>query len=169
MSYSIPVKRTEPRRFDAVIAAPSFGLGLVCADGMLTGLDFLPPGTPLQPACTALAQDAAAQLRAYLRDPAHRFELPLRPAGSAFRQRVWHAIAAIPPGETRRYGDLARELASVPRAVGQACGDNPLPVVVPCHRVVAAAGIGGFAHQREGYLLNAKRWLLEHESRLARI
>ena len=72
-------------------------------------------------------------------------------------------IAAIPRGEVRTYGDLAKRLGSSARAVGQACGDNPVPIVVPCHRVVGANGIGGFAHAADGYLVATKRWLLAHE------
>ena len=83
-------------------------------------------------------------------------------------RRVWEAMCAIPRGRTLTYGELARKLDGdgfdVPRAVGQACGDNKLPIVIPCHRVVAASGIGGFAHSTGGYLLEAKRWLLMHEA-----
>jgi methylated-DNA-[protein]-cysteine S-methyltransferase len=78
-------------------------------------------------------------------------------------------MCAIPRGKTRTYGDLAQELGAefeaTPRAVGQCCGDNRLPIVIPCHRVVAADGIGGFSHTTEGYLIEVKRWLLAHEIR----
>ena len=67
-------------------------------------------------------------------------------------------------GKTRTYGELARELGADARAIGQCCGDNKLPIVIPCHRVVAADGIGGFGHATGGYLLEAKRWLLMHEA-----
>jgi methylated-DNA-[protein]-cysteine S-methyltransferase len=73
-------------------------------------------------------------------------------------------MRAIPRGRTRTYGDLAQELGGEARAVGQACGDNRLPIVIPCHRVVAAQGIGGFGHSTGGYLIEAKRWLLLHEA-----
>ena len=73
------------------------------------------------------------------------FDLPLAPAGTSFQQRVWMAMRAIPPGETVTYGELARRLGSEPRAVGGACGANPLPIVIPCHRVVAANGAGGYS------------------------
>jgi methylated-DNA-[protein]-cysteine S-methyltransferase len=76
---------------------------------------------------------------------------------------VWNAIAAIPPGRTRTYTDLARTLKTAPRPVGGACGANRLPLVIPCHRVVAARGIGGFMNARSGSPLEVKRWLLRHE------
>ena len=71
--------------------------------------------------------------------------MPLAPAGSGFRQRVWQAMQAIPVGETRSYGALARALGSAPRAVGGACGANPIPILIPCHRVVAGGGLGGYS------------------------
>jgi methylated-DNA-[protein]-cysteine S-methyltransferase len=73
-------------------------------------------------------------------------------------------MCAIPRGRTRTYGDIARELGTDARNVGQACGDNRLPIVIPCHRVVAADGIGGFSHTSEGFLIEVKRWLLLHEA-----
>lgn len=95
-------------------------------------------GSPL------LAQ-AARQLSAYFAGELHEFDLPLTPAGSAFERRVWTAMRAIPYGETRSYGDLAHAVDSAPRAVGRACGSNPIPIVIPCHRVLARNGPGGYS------------------------
>ena len=118
-------------------------------------------GVPLS---ALLAREAVRQLRAWLADGRFEFALPLAPAGTPFQRRVWAGIAAIPAGQTRSYGELAATLGSGPRAVGNACGANPYPLVVPCHRVVAAGGgLGGFARQRGGFLLQVKSWLLQHE------
>jgi methylated-DNA-[protein]-cysteine S-methyltransferase len=104
------------------------------------------------------------QLRAWLKDPRFDFGLPLAPAGTHFQRRVWNAVAAIPPGHTMSYGEVAAAIRSGPRAVGNACGANPYPIVVPCHRVVAAnQGLGGFGRNNDGFLLDIKRWLLRHE------
>jgi methylated-DNA-[protein]-cysteine S-methyltransferase len=111
----------------------------------------------------ALAEKAARQLERYREDPDAPFDLPLLIDGTPFQRRLWDALCAIPRGRTLTYGELGRRLEAPARAVGQACGDNRLPIVIPCHRVVAADGIGGFAHSRQGYLIEAKRWLLEHE------
>jgi methylated-DNA-[protein]-cysteine S-methyltransferase len=90
--------------------------------------------------------------------------LPLAPLGTPFQRRVWQALCDIAPGVVMTYGQLARQLGSVPRAVGQACGANHFPIVIPCHRVVSSGGIGGFAHHaEEGFYRNVKRWLLAHE------
>ncbi|MCL2523129.1 MAG: methylated-DNA--[protein]-cysteine S-methyltransferase [Betaproteobacteria bacterium] len=154
--------------YDAIVAAPTFCLGVRCDEDEITNIDFLEPCPEVAPQ-TPLAAEAARQLRAYLADPAFAFSLPLRPAGTAFQRRVWAAIAAIPGGQTRTYGELAKALRNAPRAVGQACGANPYPLAVPCHRVVASGGgLGGFARERGGFLLAIKRWLLGHEGSLPR-
>jgi methylated-DNA-[protein]-cysteine S-methyltransferase len=92
-----------------------------------------------------LLVEAAAQLDAYFAGKLTRFDLPLAPAGSPFEARVWAAMRSIPYGETRAYGDLAVTVQSAPRAVGRACGRNPIPIVIPCHRVLAKIGIGGYS------------------------
>jgi methylated-DNA-[protein]-cysteine S-methyltransferase len=92
-----------------------------------------------------LLNEAARQLTAYFDGRLTRFDLPIHAAGSAFDQRVWAAMRAIPFGETRTYGDLAHATDSAPRAVGGACGRNPIPIIVPCHRVLARGGLGGYS------------------------
>lgn len=150
--------------YQAVVAAPGFALGVCCNDDEITRIDFLEP-RPAQAPTTALAAEAVRQLQAYLADPDFAFSLPLQPAGTHFQRRVWEQIAAIPGGHTETYGQLAKNLKNAPRAVGQACGANPYPVVVPCHRVIASDGkLGGFARERGGFLLDVKRWLLSHEN-----
>jgi methylated-DNA-[protein]-cysteine S-methyltransferase len=149
--------------YQAIVAAPCFSLGVRCDDDEIAEIEFLAPRPELAPA-NALAAEAARQLRAWLADPGFVFGLPLRPSGTAFQRRVWQQIAAIPSGQVRTYGELARALNNAPRAVGQACGANPFPLVVPCHRVIAAdGGLGGFARHGGGFLLDVKRWLLAHE------
>jgi len=112
-----------------------------------------------------VARQACEAILSYVADPARAVDVPLAIDGSEFQCSVWAAIRRIPAGTTRTYGELAAELGSTARAVGQACGDNRLPIAIPCHRVVAAGGLGGFAHRAGGAMLDVKRWLLEHESR----
>ena len=136
-------------------------------DERVTEICYLPPSAPLLAPRSSLAERAARQLEAYRTDPDAAFDLPLLVEGTAFQRRLWSALCEIPRGKTVTYGELARRLGApgleMGRAVGQACGDNRLPIVIPCHRVVAANGLGGFAHATGGYLLEAKRWLLAHE------
>lgn len=159
---------TETAVHDAIVVAPFGRVGLRCRAEAVAEIEYLPAAGPVLTGAQPLAREAARQIEAYLADAAFAFDLPLDLAGTPFRHRVWDAIAAIPRGATRTYGELASDLASAPRAIGQACGANPLPIVVPCHRVVATGkgfngGLGGFAHSRGGFLLEAKRWLLRHE------
>jgi methylated-DNA-[protein]-cysteine S-methyltransferase len=152
--------------FDAVIALPFGPFGIRTDDGQVRELVFLPPGTPLQDARNATAGAAAHALRAWIDDPDAPFPVPLAPCGTPFRRRVWTAVSAIPRGCTATYGELSVRLGSAPRAVGQACGANPFPLIVPCHRVTSAGGLGGFANARDGWLLEVKRWLLAFEGAL---
>lgn len=133
------------------------------ARGAVTRLDIGVADRLLQPPRGPEAGRVAAWLRAYLAGDRPRGDVSLAPGGTVFQQRVWAALRRIPAGEVRCYGDLARELDTSPRAVGQACRHNPIPILIPCHRVVAVAGIGGFAGARSGPLVGRKRWLLEHE------
>jgi methylated-DNA-[protein]-cysteine S-methyltransferase len=94
---------------------------------------------------SALLAEAARQLDAYFAGTLAEFDLPLRPAGSAFERRVWSAMQAIPYGKTRSYGELATDIGSAARAVGGACGKNPIPIVIPCHRVLGKTGLGGYS------------------------
>jgi methylated-DNA-[protein]-cysteine S-methyltransferase len=138
-------------------------LGIRTGSSSVLGVKFLPPGTPPQAAQNELAARVCAQLAAYLDDPRFVFDLPVQLDGTPFRMRVWQALRTIAPGEILTYGELARRIGSAPRAVGQACGANPLPVIVPCHRVVARNGLGGFMNYSGGEPLAIKRWLLRHE------
>jgi methylated-DNA-[protein]-cysteine S-methyltransferase len=156
-------------RYSAVLSAPIFSLGIVCDADEIHAIDYLPPSPDLRPQ-SLLAAEAVRQLRAYLADSCFDFALPLRPHGTPFQRRVWNAIAAIPHGDTRTYGEVAQQLASGPRAVGGACGANPYPIVVPCHRVIASGGrLGGFGRDGGAFLLDIKRWLLAHESAESRL
>jgi methylated-DNA-[protein]-cysteine S-methyltransferase len=151
--------------YAAIVALPGFALGIACDDDEITTIDFLEPRAEVAPRAL-LAREAVRQMRAWLADPRFEFALPLRVAGTPFQRRVWQAIAAIPFGSTRSYGEVAQALASGPRAVGGACGANPYPIIVPCHRVLAAnGGLGGFGGNRHS--LDIKRWLLGREGRSA--
>ena len=92
----------------------------------------------------ASARSWQEELASYWDAPQHVFQLPWRAEGTLFQQQVWQVMLQIPPGQTLSYGQVAQQLASAPRAVGGACGRNPLPIVIPCHRIVAAGGLGGF-------------------------
>ncbi|HYX62769.1 MAG TPA: methylated-DNA--[protein]-cysteine S-methyltransferase [Burkholderiales bacterium] len=149
--------------YDVVVEFPRMKVAVRTRDERVTDICYLPPSARVVSPKSPLGEKAARQLEAYRANPDTRFDLPLLVEGTPFQRRLWAALGEIPRGKTLTYGELARRLGGEPRAVGQACGDNRLPIVIPCHRVVAANGIGGFAHSTGGYLLEAKRWLLAHE------
>lgn len=109
---------------------------------------------------TPLLRSARDQLQAYFDGTLTRFTLKLAPIGSPYRQRVWASLCSIPYGETRSYADIARDAGGSPRSVGGANGANPIPIVIPCHRVLATTGIGGYSG---GDGLDTKRFLLSLE------
>jgi methylated-DNA-[protein]-cysteine S-methyltransferase len=128
-----------------------------------------PAGTRDAPARgDLLGEETVRQLREYFAGERREFDLPLAPAGTEFQRGVWSALRGLPYGGTCTYADLARELGrrGGARAIGQANARNPIPIVVPCHRVIARGGrIGGYAGDwGEGEGIARKRWLLAHES-----
>jgi methylated-DNA-[protein]-cysteine S-methyltransferase len=149
--------------YDVTVDFPRMKVAVRTHGGKVVGIKYLPLSSERIAPTNPLAEQAAEQLKGYLQDPDFEFDLPLLVEGTALQRGVWDAMCAIPRGKTRTYGDLAKELGADARAIGQCCGDNRLPIVIPCHRVVAADGLGGFGHATGGYLLEAKRWLLMHE------
>ncbi|KTD62529.1 methylated-DNA--[protein]-cysteine S-methyltransferase [Legionella spiritensis] len=110
---------------------------------------------------TGLGRDIHQELNHYFDNPHHRFQLPLKPLGTTYQQRVWNALLVIPVGRTMTYGQLANTLLSSPRAIGQACKNNPLALFIPCHRVVGKDNPGGYMGHANA--LNYKEYLLNHE------
>ena len=149
--------------YDLVMDSPIGRLAAIFDGLQLVALDFTDKRSPLVTARTAPASALQVRIEAYFRDARTVFELPLSLQGTAFQRRVWEALGNIPCGQPVTYGQLARQLKTSARAIGGACRANPVPLVVPCHRVVAAAGVGGFAGQTAGRKLAIKQWLLAHE------
>ncbi len=119
-----------------------------------------------RPARDPLAREARKQLKAWFAGRLKKFDIPfLFPDATDFQVRVWEQITKIPFGATQTYGEIAREIRSGPRAVGGACRCNNLLLIVPCHRVVAVNGFGGFMGDKDGSLVRRKLWLLDHEQR----
>jgi methylated-DNA-[protein]-cysteine S-methyltransferase len=150
--------------YQAKLVVPFGVLGIRCSEDALMGVDFLPSRTKPQQADSAFAATVCEQLSRYFEDSSFEFTLPLKASGTAHQQKVWQALCNIPRGETRSYGELAVKLKSGAQAVGQACGANPIPIIIPCHRVVSKSGLGGFMRHASGTSVDIKRWLLAHES-----
>lgn len=155
--------------FNAIVPAPFGAMGIRTQEARLRELVYLPPHYAEKAPDSEVADQAARQIERYLGDPDAHFDLPLFEAGTDFQRKVWDAIGAIPRGNVRTYGQLAKLIGSAPRAVGRACGANWFPLIIPCHRVTASGGLGGFSNQNDenGFHLSVKRWLLRHEGATA--
>lgn len=150
--------------YQAIMTSPIGRIGVsLDKNEQLIGLDFLGATGRSRPARSFAVQRVVAALRSYFLDPGLPLQVPVHAVGTAFQQNVWSALRAIPPGEVCTYGELARRIGSAPRAVGQACRRNPVPIFIPCHRVVARKGTGGYSGATDGAELAIKRWLLAHE------
>jgi methylated-DNA-[protein]-cysteine S-methyltransferase len=155
--------QTRQTQYQAILATPFGALGICMEDQQLRSIDFLPEERGAQSTVDGPTQKIVEALQDYLRDPTVPLTIEPQLAGTEFQYRVWQRLRQIPAGETRTYGQLAQELHSSPRAVGNACRANPCPLVIPCHRVVGKQGLGGFAGKTSGPKLQLKIWLLTHE------
>jgi methylated-DNA-[protein]-cysteine S-methyltransferase len=150
-----------PLQFDAVVAAPFGAVGIFAQNEQIS-IELLTEKHTPKPAENKTVQKIASQITAYFSDAKQDFNLPIMQHGTVYQQRVWQAISAIPRGQVLTYGDIAAQIGSGARAVANACGANNLPLIVPCHRVVAKRGLGGFMQgNKDG--LKIKKWLLKHE------
>jgi methylated-DNA-[protein]-cysteine S-methyltransferase len=139
---------------------PLGALTLSEEDGAIVALDW---GFGRDQTPTPLLLRGRDQLQAYFDGTLQQFDLPLAPAGTAYRARVWQALRAIPYGQTASYAAIAAQAGGSARSVGGASGANPIPIVIPCHRVVGGSGLGGYSG---GDGLDTKTWLLALEQGL---
>lgn len=157
-------------------ATPFAVLGIVTDGKAVTSVRYLPPRTSQSEPQDRVAERTCREVERYLADPEYLFTVPYRLDGTPFQCRVWNEIEKLreklnekPHGKnclikTMTYGVMAQRLHSGPRAVGGACGANPIPLIVPCHRVLATGGgLGGFMGGKDPFPLSVKRWLLRHE------
>ena len=141
-------------------------LGLTIAQECLLGIKFLSNSTwsSFQETVSPSILKIQEALEAYFINKTCNFDLPILVQGSVFQKSVWNLLQKIPFGRTITYGEVAKKLNTSPRAVGQACRQNPIPIVIPCHRVVSANGLGGFLGSQAKQSITIKSWLLSHES-----
>lgn len=154
-------KNKLPLQYDAIVAAP-FGAVGIHIQGVQVAIELLPKKHAVKQAEHKVAANVASQIEAYFSNSRNDFNLPIVYKGTPFQRRVWQAISAIASGRVATYGEIAQQIGSGPRAVANACGANNLPLVIPCHRVVAKNGIGGYMNgDKDG--VKIKQWLLKHE------
>jgi methylated-DNA-[protein]-cysteine S-methyltransferase len=150
-------------KFEFVVDSPIGPLGIRASRKRVNRVEFLDRRSKPYSSDDAFTLEVKRQLEDYFCISPIEFSIPINLHGTDFQKQVWQLLLMIKPGEVRTYGDIAQELNTSPRAVGNACRSNPTPLIVPCHRVVSADGIGGFAGTTQGRRVEVKRWLLKHE------
>ncbi|WP_440905050.1 methylated-DNA--[protein]-cysteine S-methyltransferase [Catenovulum sp. SX2] len=149
----------------AIITTPIGKIAVMNNEQALTHVDVHAESVPYTvTGANKLTAEIVDQLTAYFAKKTNQFDLPMQISGTVFQEKVWQALKNIPFGACLTYGELAKEVNTSARAIGGACRNNPIPIVIPCHRIVAANGIGGYSGQwRLGHKVDVKRWLLKHE------
>lgn len=146
-----------------IYASPIGYLNIHHDNQKLTRIEFIPkPNTAITKPTNAFSKQIHDSLTTYFKNPCS-FDIELDLKGTPFQKKVWQALQAIPSGKPLTYKQLAEKLKTGARAVGNACRRNPVPIIVPCHRVVAQKGFGGYSGDTKGALLDVKKWLLKHE------
>lgn len=156
-------KQIKTQQRDCVIASPLGKLGLTITNNKLTQVRFLPSNTCLLAAQNYIAHQIVIKIKKYFCNPKLQFKLPIQIKGTPLQQKIWQILQKIPCGKTVTYGELAQKIGTSPRVIGNACCRNPIPIVIPCHRVVAATGFGGYCGKTCNDFLKIKKWLLKHE------
>lgn len=145
--------------YKAIIQTPIGKLGICTLGQLLTRLDFLTDDKPLITPNEEILENIVNQLNQYFLHPGFKFNIPYQLLGTSFQNKVWQALSSLPIQKTVSYGTLAKKLKTGARAIGSACRANPLPILIPCHRVIAQGSLGGY----KGKEMAIKRWLLNHE------
>lgn len=149
--------------YSGVVSSPLGSIGFLVQCNKLIALNLLLDTFLLKSPQDQFSQQVVSELEHYFHNPKHSFSLDFQLNGTPFQQRVWQTLQRIPIGETLTYGTLAKQLNSHPRAIGQACKKNPIAIMIPCHRIVAANHLGGYSGERQGRMMDVKKWLLQHE------
>ena len=156
-------KQLQVQQCNCVITSPLGKLGLTIVGGKLTKIQFLSSDAQLLATQDPLALRTIAKIKKYFYNPKLQFKLPIQAKGTPLQKKIWRALLRIPCGKTVTYGELARQIGTNPRVIGNACRRNPIPIVIPCHRVIAKTGLGGYCGKTCNKFLKIKNWMLQHE------
>ncbi|MFV2060401.1 MAG: methylated-DNA--[protein]-cysteine S-methyltransferase [Gammaproteobacteria bacterium] len=153
-----------PPSYSAILASPIGNIGIKVEENQLVSLAYL-ENAKIRSSTLTHAQLISNELTKYFSEikAFYNFSFKFNLIGTPFQKRVWQSLLEIPVGSTKTYGQIASKLKTSARAVGNACRANPIPIIVPCHRVVSAQGLGGYCGQTNGTELRAKSWLINHE------
>jgi methylated-DNA-[protein]-cysteine S-methyltransferase len=157
------VRLLKTKLNNCVIASPIGKLGLTIVNNKLTKIVFLPSKVSLFCTKSSATKQFIAEIKKYFRNPRLGFKLSTQTKGTPLQQKIWRTIKKIPCSKTVTYGELAQKIGTNPRVIGNACRRNPIPIIIPCHRVVATTGYGGYCGSSHKDFLKIKKWLLNHE------
>ena len=149
--------------YQFIFSSPVGNIGLSVGAFGVELLGYVSADVTLRSPRSGLASEVKKQLNAYFNSRLVQFDLPLELNGTTHQIAVWDELLKIPCSKTKTYGGVAKALNSGARAVGNACRNNPVSIIVPCHRVVSSSGLGGYSGSRVGELIARKKWLLQHE------
>lgn len=155
----------KTQQYNAIINTPIGKLGLIITNNKLAKIEFLPLQAREFSPKNPVVQQIFKRIKEYFSNPQLQFKFQLQLKGTPLQQKIWQTIQKIPCNKTITYGELAQKIATSPRVIGNACRRNPIPLVIPCHRVVAATGLGGYCGKNNKNFLRIKQWLLTHESK----
>lgn len=153
----------DSQEFDYILPSPIGNLGLSVSAKGIRCLSYMKAKEQVRLPRDGLAKKVFLQLQEYFELRRTSFNLPIDIVGTKYQNKVWTEVATIAYGESRTYGDIAQSINSGPRAVGNACRRNPIPIIIPCHRVVKKSGLGGYCGSVVGKEIQQKDWLLRHE------
>ena len=156
--------KSAAQDYDVIVSAPFGAIGISIESDYVVGIQLFSAQQSLREARNQCAKHVAHQIGQYFTQAGSTLDIPYAVSGTPFQKRVWKAISEIPFGQVLTYAELAQKVGSGPRAVANACGANRVPLLIPCHRVVAKNGLGGFMQGIDGGL-KIKEWLLAHESK----
>ncbi|PHS16395.1 MAG: hypothetical protein COA86_12225 [Kangiella sp.] len=157
--------KPEPESENFVIKTPIGRLAIKIVNEALVKID-LNSRKAIRAGHSPFAKEIQRQINCYFEDASFKFDISLNSEGTEYQNRVWRALQDIPLSQVMTYGELASKIDSGARAIGNACRNNPIPLIVPCHRIVSASGLGGFSGQLDGKLIDIKKFLLVHEGAL---
>lgn len=146
-----------------VIASPAGNLAITHDGDTLLRLEYTRKKVTANNDLSKPASHIEKQLLQYFDDPKHQFTIPMQLDGTPFQRKVWQALQCIPTGTVATYGELAKKLQTSPRAIGNACRQNPIAIIVPCHRIVGQKSLVGYAGQTQGAGIRTKEMLINHE------
>lgn len=156
------IKPPRPK-YGCIFKSPIGKLGVVVVSDQVARIDFLSPKTAVTSPENLVVRRLVTKIKKYFSNPKLKFNLPMHFCGTLLQQKIWRLVQKIPCGKVTTYGELAKKVKTSPRVIGNACRLNPIPIIIPCHRVVAATGLGGYCGKTSGQTLKIKKLLLKHE------